>query len=130
MRRTESASNNTFELYIAGTDGADPQLYAAGEAGNLQPPQWIAGTSSFAFQQDDALWLGSASGTPQRLPNDTEPALAPVFAGDGVYIFAAFNSAGQVELRYASLDMVGESSVIIATVGGSVPVFDAVVDSD
>jgi hypothetical protein len=127
MRRAEGASDNTFELYIAGTDGADPQLYATGEAGNLQPPQWIAGTSAFAFQQDDALWLGSASGAPQRLPNDTEPALSPVFAGNGVYVFAAFNSAGQVELRYASLDMVGEPSAIIATVGESVPVFDAIV---
>ncbi len=126
MRRAQGATDNTFELYIADTNGDNAQLYATGEAGNLQPPQWIDDTANFAFQQDDALWLGSPNAAPQRLPNDTEPALNPVFAGDGLYVFAAFNSAGQVELHYASLDMIGQPSTLITTVGDEVPVFDAV----
>ncbi|MFN8376179.1 MAG: hypothetical protein U0694_25305 [Anaerolineae bacterium] len=51
----------------------------------------------------------------------------PKFAGAGIYVFAAFNSAGQVELRYASLDAVGEPSALITTPLVDVPVFDAVV---
>ncbi|MFN8376180.1 MAG: hypothetical protein U0694_25310 [Anaerolineae bacterium] len=65
MRRLAGGSDNTFELYVADGSGANPQLYVTGEAGNLQPPQWVNGTTAFAFQQDDALWLGSANGAPQ-----------------------------------------------------------------
>jgi hypothetical protein len=130
MRRAEGGADNTFELFIADSNGENPQLYVTGEAGSLEPPQWIDGTAHFLFQQDDALWLGSVNGAPQRLPNDTEPALSPVFAGEGVYVFAAFNSAGQVELRYASLDAIGEPSALIATIAGELPVLDAVVSED
>jgi hypothetical protein len=58
------------------------------------------------------------------LPNDTELMFNPLFVNDLVYVFATA-LAGNFELRYGQIG--GESSALIATVGNTVPVFDAVV---
>lgn len=125
MRRAENASDNTFELYVAESGGENAQLYASGEAGSLQPPLWLSGGESFVFQQEDVLWLGSRNAPPQRLPNEGESALLLVFAGADIYVFAAFNSAGAAELRYASVSALGQASTLVATLGAGVPAFDA-----
>ena len=124
LRRIGSADSNDFELMVADGDGQNPVVYASGQAGTLQPPEWIPGTSRFAYAQGNPgeHWLGSVGASPERLPGAV---YTPLFVDGETYVYAT--ALGDTfELRYRQMDS-GES-VLLATVSGGFPVFDAVME--
>ncbi len=127
LRRMETATSNRFELVVANGDGGDPIGYITGEAGTLQPPRWLPGSSQFVYVQGEpgTYWLGRQGIPPRRLPDDRSVMFSPVFVGGDVYVYATAQTA-PFEVRYARLD---SASVTIATVTTPVPVLDAVLVS-
>jgi len=121
LQRVGSADSNDFELVVADGDGQNPAVYASGQAGTLQLPEWIPGTNRFAYAQGNPgeYWLGGVGMSPEKLP---EIVFSPLFVDSQTYVYAT--ALGDTfELRYRGL---GEGeSMLLATVSGGFPVFDA-----
>lgn len=58
---------DTVELYLAGGDGADPQLYATAKYGAFL--NWSPDGVHFVYQDNFQLYAGSPDAAPQRLGN-------------------------------------------------------------
>jgi hypothetical protein len=129
-QRIGDPTSNQFDVLIADNNGENPETYFEGDIGSFQPPEWIPGLTRFIYQQGDAgqTWIGGAGVNPVEFPNDQERILAPIFAGNSIVVFTAA-SGDVVELRYASLDALGEPSRLIATLQGVFPIYDAVATS-
>lgn len=129
LQRIGLADSNDFELVVADGSGQNPTVYASGQAGTLQPPEWIPGTNRFAYAQGNPgeHWLGGVGMSPERLPGNGELIYTPLFTDSPIYVYAT--ALGDTfELRYRRLD--GGESALLATVSGGFPVFDAVVIED
>jgi len=123
LQRVGSGSSNDFQLMVADGSGGNPVVYASGQAGTIQPPQWIPGTERFAFAQGNPgeYWLGGPEMSPQRVPASGELVFSPQFADANTIVFASA-PGGSFELRYAALD--DTTSTLIAAVNNPAPVFD------
>ena len=62
-----SDAMETVELYLAGGDGADPQLYATTGYGEIV--NWSPDGGHFIYQDNFHLYAGSPDAAPQRLGN-------------------------------------------------------------
>lgn len=127
LRRLAVPDANRFELRLASGSGEDSQVYTLGEAGALEPPQWID-TGRFVYAQGDpgTYWLGAPGKTPARIPNAAELMFAPVFLPEGWVVFASSPFETGAHLRYTRLDAASATSAIIAHIDNPPPVFDAV----
>jgi Tol biopolymer transport system component len=126
LQRTGSGNSNNFELMVANGEGDNPTVYASGQAGTIEPPTWIPGTTQFAYAQGNPgeYWLGGVGTSPERLPPDGELIYFPLFVDSSIYVYAT-GYGDTFDLRYRRLGD-GEP-VTIATVTGGFSVFDAIV---
>lgn len=106
--RRDQLDVNRFALMIADGDGANLDVYAAGEAGTLALPVWV-GDGRFVYAADDAYWIGVRGESPQRWLDD--PLGSPRVAGNGV-VYVVLSEAGYA-LRRAIID--GEAVTLAET---------------
>lgn len=130
IQRQGDPTSNQFALNIAETNGANPVLYASGQAGSFEPPRWIPGTNRFTFQRSEAAgsaattWLGAPGIAPQPLLNGKEAVSDSHFVAADWVVFATPPTDSGFQLRYAAPN--ADSSSLIAAVNATVPAFDAV----
>ncbi|MCC6803626.1 MAG: hypothetical protein IT319_12145, partial [Anaerolineae bacterium] len=106
--------NGTPELLIADANGENADVYATGHVSNLR---WLDDGVTFAFDRDDAVWLGERGKPLRRLDVPTDQV---VFAGAGRFVY--LESDG---LLAGTLDLTGRDVWIAGA--GAIARYDAVV---
>jgi Tol biopolymer transport system component len=118
------SKTNTFDVLLADRNGENPQPFTNGEAGEIEQPRWIPGTTQFVFAQGNAgqVYLGSLDTAAALLSE--EVVFAPQFVSTTQYVFAttAAVAADGIQMRYATI---GQASQFIGAAGARIPLFDA-----
>jgi hypothetical protein len=117
--RHNAIAQEMYDLYLAGEDGGDPQLYADGSL-EILDAQWIRGQERFVFLRGTTLMLGERNQSPQTV---VESVGRWMLAGN--YVICTGVPSPMTDLRYTRIDDAGQPA-LIAAVQESV-VFDAVV---
>jgi hypothetical protein len=129
LQRVGDPTSNRFELEIAATNGANAMSYVTGNAGFFEPAQWIPDTNRFVYAHGNpgTYWMGAPGETPQRLPNERELMITPLFLDSSTYIFVTPPTSTGSQIRYARLDQIGADSTLLVETTIPYPAFDAVI---
>ncbi len=127
LQREGGLPSNTFTLFVADSTGENPLVYARGDAGTFEPPQWIPGTNQFLYRQGDAYWIGTPGADPVRLTD--EVVFSPQFVDSVhlVFVTPAAVAADGIQFRFMRR---GEASSFVGTSASPLPIYHAVLVDD